>query len=88
MTLADRVKHNVLAKEICERGKAFEYYYQQLKIMVASERLFEHGEVTFFNRIPLNGQNFSNKGSGSRWYAYTRTRELSQNHEIHLTLMR
>lgn len=87
MTLADRVKHNIISKTWCERAAAFEYYYYQLKIMVESDTLLQTGEIVHYNRVPLKGHRFSNERCGSRWYAFTIPRS-SGNHEIHLKLMR
>ena len=87
MTLADQVRHSVLSKETVARGKAFEYYYYQLKIMVESPTLMECGEVIHYNRAPLKGQRFSNKNCNSRWFVHT-TSGREGTDKIHLTLMR
>ncbi len=87
MTLADQVKQSVLAKKIVERGKAFEYYYYQLKIMVESDELMNTGKVVHHSLTKLNGEKFTNDRTGSRWYVSSYYHNGSRN-TIELTLMR
>ena len=85
-TLADRVRDNVLGAKIVERGEAFEYFYYELKKMVKEPELLRLGKISYFNRIGLKHQKFTNDGKNSRWYVYTSFG--SQRSEIVLTLLR
>lgn len=87
MTLADQVRESVLAKKIVERGKAFEYYYYQLKIMVESDELMNTGKVVHYNRTKLNREKFNNANTDSRWYVSSYYHNDGRD-RIELTLMR